>query len=197
MEPWDGPAMLAFADGRTAGACLDRNGLRPSRFYITKDDRVVLSSEVGVVPHLEESNVLTKGRLEPGRMLLIDFEQGKIVDDEALKREMASKRPYSEWLSQHSTTVENWTACAEKDGEEIRRRRMRRMCYCTCIYSTIQVGFDLAAQAGCGERIGRLMVAFVISNPGVRMIIRILWRSGGSGCMMPVVEKERKENKVR
>ena len=94
MEPWDGPAMLAFTDGKTAGACLDRNGLRPSRFYVTNDDRVILSSEVGVVPELKESDVRSKGRLEPGRMLLIDFEEGKIVDDRALKMEMASKRPY-------------------------------------------------------------------------------------------------------
>lgn len=119
MEPWDGPAMLAFTDGRTAGACLDRNGLRPSRYYVTKDDRVVLSSEVGVVPHLRDDEVRTKGRLEPGRMLLIDFEQGKIVDDDALKREMASKRPYAEWLSQNSTTVSAWTTQAARDAAEL------------------------------------------------------------------------------
>ena len=79
MEPWDGPAMMAFTDGRYVGACLDRNGLRPSRYYVTNDDRVLLSSEVGVLVDLAEDLVVTKARLEPGKMLLIDFEQERII----------------------------------------------------------------------------------------------------------------------
>lgn len=119
MEPWDGPAMLAFTDGKTAGACLDRNGLRPSRFYVTNDDRVILSSEVGVVPELKESEVRSKGRLEPGRMLLIDFEEGKIVDDRALKMEMASKRPYAEWMNSNRTTIDSWTGAVKEEFKEV------------------------------------------------------------------------------
>ncbi|MEE8281343.1 MAG: glutamate synthase central domain-containing protein, partial [Gammaproteobacteria bacterium] len=97
MEPWDGPASIAFTDGRYIGAVLDRNGLRPSRYYLTHDDRVVMASEVGVLP-IAPANVKAKGRLEPGRMFLIDFEQGRLIPDDELKSEFASLRPYGEWL---------------------------------------------------------------------------------------------------
>jgi len=97
MEPWDGPASVAFTDGRYIGAVLDRNGLRPSRYYLTHDDRVIMASEVGVVP-VDPANVKFKGRLEPGRMFLIDFEQGKLIPDEELKSDFATQRPYAQWL---------------------------------------------------------------------------------------------------
>jgi len=97
MEPWDGPASIPFTDGRYIGAVLDRNGLRPSRYYLTHDDRVIMASEVGVVP-VDPANVKFKGRLEPGRMFLIDFEQGRLIPDDELKKEFASKRPYAQWL---------------------------------------------------------------------------------------------------
>jgi glutamate synthase (NADPH) large chain len=97
MEPWDGPASIAFTDGRYIGAVLDRNGLRPSRYYLTNDDRVIMASEVGVVP-IDPANVKAKGRLEPGRMFLIDFERGRLVPDEELKHQFATARPYREWL---------------------------------------------------------------------------------------------------
>jgi glutamate synthase (NADPH/NADH) large chain len=97
MEPWDGPASIAFTDGKYIGAVLDRNGLRPSRYYLTHDDRVIMASEVGVVP-IDPANVKAKGRLEPGRMFLIDFERGRLVPDEELKSEFANRRPYAEWL---------------------------------------------------------------------------------------------------
>ncbi len=97
MEPWDGPASIAFTDGRYIGALLDRNGLRPSRYYLTRDDRVIMASEVGVLPVAAE-NVKEKGRLQPGRMFLIDFEQGRLVPDEELKSEFSQKRPYQQWL---------------------------------------------------------------------------------------------------
>ncbi|MBI3871376.1 MAG: glutamate synthase large subunit [Verrucomicrobia bacterium] len=100
MEPWDGPASVAFTDGTRIGACLDRNGLRPSRFYVTKDDLVVMASEVGVLD-IEPSRILSKGRLQPGRMFLIDTEQGRIISDEELKRTVSAERPYREWLNQH------------------------------------------------------------------------------------------------
>jgi glutamate synthase (NADPH/NADH) large chain len=97
MEPWDGPASIAFTDGRYIGAVLDRNGLRPSRYYLTHDDRVIMASEVGVVP-VDPANVKFKGRLEPGRMFLIDFENGELIPDEKLKQLYASRHPYAEWL---------------------------------------------------------------------------------------------------
>jgi glutamate synthase (NADPH/NADH) large chain len=99
MEPWDGPASIAFTDGQYIGAVLDRNGLRPSRYYLTTDDRVIMASEVGVLP-IEPSMVKFKGRLEPGRMFLVDFAQGRLVPDAELKGEFASRNPYGEWLKQ-------------------------------------------------------------------------------------------------
>jgi glutamate synthase (NADPH/NADH) large chain len=99
MEPWDGPASIAFTDGHYIGAVLDRNGLRPSRYYITHDDRVIMASEVGVLP-VPPEQVKLKGRLQPGRMFLVDFEQGRLVPDEELKDEFASRRPYGKWLEQ-------------------------------------------------------------------------------------------------
>jgi glutamate synthase (NADPH/NADH) large chain len=104
MEPWDGPASIAFTDGRYIGAVLDRNGLRPSRYYLTKDDRVIMASEVGVIP-VEPANVKVKGRLEPGRMFLIDFEKGELIPDEDLKGEFAARRPYWQWLEQQRITL--------------------------------------------------------------------------------------------
>jgi glutamate synthase (NADPH/NADH) large chain len=97
MEPWDGPASIAFTDGHYIGATLDRNGLRPSRYYLTHDDRVIMASEVGVL-HVEPENVKFKGRLQPGKMFLIDFEKGELISDEALKADFAARRPYGEWL---------------------------------------------------------------------------------------------------
>ncbi len=97
MEPWDGPAAVAFTDGRQIGATLDRNGLRPARFLVTDDDLVVMASESGVLP-IKEDNIIRKWRLQPGRMLLIDFEQGRIIEDEELKAQLAAAEPYEEWL---------------------------------------------------------------------------------------------------
>ena len=99
MEPWDGPASIAFTDGRYIGAVLDRNGLRPSRYYLTHDDRVIMASEVGVLP-VDPELIKVKGRLEPGRMFLVDFEAGKLIPDGELKREFAARRPYGDWLRQ-------------------------------------------------------------------------------------------------
>lgn len=97
MEPWDGPASVAFTDGQYIGAVLDRNGLRPSRYYLTHDDRVIMASEVGVLPVAPEL-VKAKGRLQPGRMFLVDFEKGELIADDLLKSTLAAQRPYAEWL---------------------------------------------------------------------------------------------------
>ena len=100
MEPWDGPASIAFTDGRMIGAILDRNGLRPSRYYVTKDDLVVMASEVGVLD-IPPDRILRKGRLQPGRMFLIDTEEGRIVADEEIKQKIAAAHPYRQWLDQN------------------------------------------------------------------------------------------------
>jgi len=97
MEPWDGPASIAFTDGTYIGAVLDRNGLRPSRYYITKDDKCIMASEVGVV-QVDPADVIEKGRLQPGRMFLIDFAAGRMIPDEEIKFEWANARPYRQWL---------------------------------------------------------------------------------------------------
>eukprot|EP00581_Thalassiosira_minuscula_P012171 CAMPEP_0183715274 /NCGR_PEP_ID=MMETSP0737-20130205/9570_1 /TAXON_ID=385413 /ORGANISM="Thalassiosira miniscula, Strain CCMP1093" /LENGTH=1599 /DNA_ID=CAMNT_0025944365 /DNA_START=168 /DNA_END=4967 /DNA_ORIENTATION=+ len=110
MEPWDGPAMVAFTDGRYIGATLDRNGLRPSRYYVTKDDHVVLSSEIGVIPELKDSEVKIKHRLEPGKMFLVDFETERIVPDDEIKEQIASLNPYGEWVESSMIDLEKWTA---------------------------------------------------------------------------------------
>ena len=104
MEPWDGPAAIAFTDGRVIGATLDRNGLRPARFLETKDGYVLLASEMGVLD-IPEENIARKWRLQPGKMLLIDLEQGKTISDEDLKAELANSHPYKEWLAQTQIRV--------------------------------------------------------------------------------------------
>ena len=100
MEPWDGPAAILFSDGDVLGATLDRNGLRPSRYYITKDNMLILSSEVGVL-EIPESEIVKKSRLMPGRMLLVDTKQKRLISDEEIKNTFASEHPYGEWLSQN------------------------------------------------------------------------------------------------
>ena len=100
MEPWDGPAAIAFTDGTMMGAVLDRNGLRPSRYTVTKDDLVIMASEAGVLP-VEPERVAYKGRLEPGRMFLVNMNEGRIVSDEEIKQQIATEQPYRDWLDQH------------------------------------------------------------------------------------------------
>src|SRR6478735_4064158 len=117
MEPWDGPASIAFTDGKYIGAILDRNGLRPSRYYITHDDRVIMASEVGVL-HIEPQNIKAKGRLQPGRMFLVDFEQGRLIPDDELKRDFASRRPYGEWLNRQRIDLNELQTDKEPHGFE-------------------------------------------------------------------------------
>ena len=104
MEPWDGPAAMAFSDGRQIGATLDRNGLRPARYFLTKDDLVVMSSEAGVLP-VPEERIVRKWRLQPGKMLLIDLEKGRIISDDELKGEISSSNPYETWLKRTQILV--------------------------------------------------------------------------------------------
>src|SRR6186713_951625 len=105
MEPWDGPAAIAFTDGRQIGATLDRNGLRPARYYVTRDDRVIMASEMGVLP-IAEKDIITKWRLQPGKMLLIDLVEGRLIPDEEIKAKLAKSHPYKEWLERTQIVLE-------------------------------------------------------------------------------------------
>ena len=129
MEPWDGPASITFTDGTLIGAVLDRNGLRPSRYCITKDDLVIMASEVGVLD-IPADNIVRKDRLRPGKMLLIDTAQGRIISDEEIKRTLASEQPYGEWLRQNQVDIENLpTAAAERPDHQTVVRRQQAFGY--------------------------------------------------------------------
>jgi glutamate synthase (NADPH/NADH) large chain len=116
MEPWDGPAAVAFTDGRQIAGTLDRNGLRPARWCVTKDDLVCMASESGVLPFKEE-DIVRKWRLQPGRMLLIDLEQGRIIEDEELKAELASAHPYAKWLDKAQYKLEDLKNVAPEESK--------------------------------------------------------------------------------
>lgn len=105
MEPWDGPASISFTDGKIIGATLDRNGLRPSRYCVTNDDRVIMASETGALP-VDPAIVVEKGRLQPGKMFVVDMEQGRIISDEELKNEICGRKPYGDWLNQYKIRLE-------------------------------------------------------------------------------------------
>ena len=117
MEPWDGPASIAFTDGKYIGAVLDRNGLRPSRYYITDDNKCIMASEVGVVP-VDPARIIAKGRLQPGRIFLIDFETGRMVPDDEIKMELARRQPYGEWLARQRITLEDLPVANDIGGFE-------------------------------------------------------------------------------
>src|SRR6202047_3823506 len=106
MEPWDGPASVAFTDGTVIGAVLDRNGLRPSRYWVTDDDRVIMASEVGVVD-IDPARIVARGRLQPGRMFLVDTSKGRIIGDDEIKAELADEHPYAEWLARHLVNLDD------------------------------------------------------------------------------------------
>jgi len=125
MEPWDGPASVAFTDGTMMGATLDRNGLRPSRYYVTKDDLVIMASEAGVLPIAPE-NVKLKGRLQPGKMFIVNMEEGRIVPDDEIKAKIASEKPYREWLDKHLvklSDIKDGSPVAPPDHETMLQRQ--------------------------------------------------------------------------
>ena len=124
MEPWDGPASILFSDGDMMGAVLDRNGLRPSRYYITDDDYLILSSEVGVLD-IDSTKIVTKDRLRPGKMLLVDTIQGRVIDDDELKEKYAGKRPYGEWLDSNIVMLEDLKIPNERVPEYTKEERQR------------------------------------------------------------------------
>ena len=124
MEPWDGPASIIFCDGDKMGAILDRNGLRPSRYYITDDDYLVLSSEVGVL-EVDQTKIIKKERLRPGKMLLVDTEEGRLISDEELKETYAKRRPYGEWLDNNLVNLKDLKIPNKKVPEYSREERAK------------------------------------------------------------------------
>ena len=124
MEPWDGPASILFSDGDIMGAVLDRNGLRPSRYYITKDGYLILSSEVGALP-IDESRIEVKDRLHPGKMLLVDTVKGELIDDDKLKEKFATKQPYGEWLDNNLIKLEDLKIPNKKVPTHTKEERAR------------------------------------------------------------------------
>src|SRR3954468_142285 len=128
MEPWDGPAAIAFTDGRQIGGTLDRNGLRPARWLVTADDRVIMASEAGVLP-IPESDIVQKWRLQPGKMLLVDLEQGRIISDEEIKAQIAKKHPYAKWLKKTQLVLEDLPALQPRKASTNLSLLDRQQCF--------------------------------------------------------------------
>jgi glutamate synthase (ferredoxin) len=153
MEPWDGPASMAFTDGVRIGAVLDRNGLRPSRYYVTKDDLVIMASEVGVLD-IQPERVLHKGRLQPGRMFMVDLEQGRIIGDDELKQQIAGQKPYGRWLNDNLVSLEDLPAgpaAHEPDHDTVLQRQH------VFGYTTEDLRLLMAPMAGDGnEAVGSM-----------------------------------------
>jgi glutamate synthase (ferredoxin) len=129
MEPWDGPASITFSDGTQIGAVLDRNGLRPSRYYVTEDDLVIMASEVGVIPDLDPLTVVEKGRLRPGRMFLVDMKEGRIVPDEEVKKRVYSAKPYKKWLAENRLFLKELPAPKSPKAVEADRILQRQLAF--------------------------------------------------------------------
>jgi glutamate synthase (NADPH) large chain len=147
MEPWDGPAAIAFTDGRVIGATLDRNGLRPARYLVTKDDMVVMASETGVLP-VKPEDVRIKGRLQPGKMFLVDLEQGRIVSDREVKNQLAARNRYSDWLAGNQITLDNLGEPARVHGSDHDTITMRQRAFG---YTDEDVRFLMTPMAVNGE----------------------------------------------
>ena len=156
MEPWDGPASILFSDGDLMGAVLDRNGLRPSRYYITDDDRLILSSEVGVLD-IPAENILKKERLHPGKMLLVDTQRGMVVSDEEIKEYYAKKEPYGEWLDSNLVTLQELKIPNEKIPSYTKEKRARLQKSFGYTYEEYREGICAMALNGT-EQIGAMGV---------------------------------------
>ena len=130
MEPWDGPASIAFTDGTVIGAVLDRNGLRPSRYWVTDDDRVIMASEVGVLD-VAPDKIVKKGRLEPGKIFLVDTTQGRIIPDDEIKADLAAQLPYQDWLDAGSRAPRRPAAAVPARAAAQHRRCSSSACSAT------------------------------------------------------------------
>jgi glutamate synthase (NADPH/NADH) large chain len=147
MEPWDGPASVTFCDGKSIGAVLDRNGLRPSRYIVTDDDRVIMASEVGALEFPPE-NIVKKGRLEPGKMFLVDLQQGRIIGDHELKHSIASAKPYGKWLRQHMVRLADLPAAPELPAGDPDTLLLRQMAFG---YTLEDIKYILGPMGASGE----------------------------------------------
>src|ERR1700735_2731386 len=147
MEPWDGPAAIAFTDGRQIGATLDRNGLRPARYLVTRDDRIVMASEMGVLK-IPEDEIVTKWRLQPGKMLLVDLEQGRLIPDDEIKASLARMHPYREWLNRTQIVLEELPAAPTKGLRSNLPLLDRQQ---TFVYSQEDVTILMTPMASTGE----------------------------------------------
>jgi glutamate synthase (NADPH/NADH) large chain len=150
MEPWDGPAAICFTDGRQIGATLDRNGLRPARYYVTDDDMVVMASEAGVLP-IPESRIVKKWRLQPGKMFLIDMEQGRIIDDKELKDNLANAKPYKSWIDAVRIKLDELDAKPEDVAAETKPAAKLLDRQQAFAYTQEDVKFLMAPMAANGE----------------------------------------------
>ncbi|HET9050985.1 MAG TPA: glutamate synthase central domain-containing protein, partial [Candidatus Dormibacteraeota bacterium] len=147
LEPWDGPAAIAFTDGRVVGATLDRNGLRPARYCVTDDGLVVMASEVGVLD-IPEERIVRKWRLEPGKLLLVDTEAGRILDDDAAKSELAAQHPYREWISAGTVRLDELTASEPADAPDSATLLVRQRAFG---WTQEEIRVLLAPMAASGE----------------------------------------------
>lgn len=147
MEPWDGPAAMGFTDGTQIGATLDRNGLRPARYYVTKDDHIILGSEAGAV-EIPAEDILYKDRLRPGRMLLVDTEQGRIISDEEVKAAIVAEHPYREWLDEHLVNLDDLPEAPELPGPSHDTVQLRQQAFG---YTFEDIRKVLEPMAGSGQ----------------------------------------------
>src|SRR5262249_52906442 len=147
MEPWDGPASIGFTDGTRVGAVLDRNGLRPSRYYVTKDDLVIMASEVGVL-EVPPERVLEKRRLQPGRMFLVDTQEGRIVSDEEIKQQMAAAKPYRKWLKQNLVHFDSFESVPEKQPVANHQATLQRLQAFGYNFEDLRINIGPMAQNG-------------------------------------------------
>jgi len=147
MEPWDGPASITFSDGRQIGAVLDRNGLRPSRYYVTNDDLVIMASEVGVIPDIDPLTVVEKGRLRPGRMFLVDMNEGRIIPDEEIKQRVYSAKPYKQWLDENRVFLKDLPE-PEKPKQVEESRILERQLAFGYTYEDLRILLEPTASTG-------------------------------------------------
>jgi glutamate synthase (ferredoxin) len=147
MEPWDGPASVTFTDGRAIGAVLDRNGLRPSRYVVTDDHRVIMASEVGAL-EIPSEKIVAKGRLEPGRMFLVDLEQGRIVGDDEIKHGLAAAKPYGQWLKENMVSLADLPECPEVPGPDHQTLLQRQIAFG---YTLEDLKFIVGPMGSAGE----------------------------------------------
>jgi len=166
MEPWDGPASIAATDGTVVAAVLDRNGLRPSRYYVTKDDMVIFASEVGVLD-IPTENIVKKGRLEPGRIFLIDTAKKRIIGDEELKNDLATSKPYQDWIAKHLIAFKDLPAgeAVEKDDSVHLRQRLQAFGYTTDELRKIITPMVLTGQEAVGAMGDDTPIAVLSDKP--------------------------------